>query len=1122
MDQDVASELAQAGADASGYKRGHIIIAAGVIKAHVEQLMTKEGRAKWQLPSRWAKGAGKEEKCTGSAQQEQPILSEKNKEHLKVIVAAMVSDMMPSIQRLVASDPRIQRFSLSNSPRFKEKIINEYKAQLAERRKSQVELLRAAALMSKANVSTQAYRAIRSILCGMGFRNVMPTEKDLGEARNTIEACATEDLQLKGTTDGWFNSPIAVLELDLARRMEMVSAKNTRYESGGRLVGHIGPGMHGWQDVVNCKISLDGRTVTGKQSSTEATMQNFAAGKQGEAHSHRALSLRTIGVWMGKDSRDKCQSNLPECLHELQELAEHGIVFNREKRTFLGQARAFRKLSAHEQQATFGDFGERKYCQVKVNLIFVADMAAQCAVFGHGCAGNHYCAHCMAHEQDRHLPYALITTDEETTLQALAHKYDMHSRTPYAINTRQDHKKVQILTLDGLRNSTAMDAAQRAAAQRSEADKEPEAGDGSSRRPTKKAKKAPVAKSDPDEAVLKKLVGWKQNHRSDCPCCHCVIPKGTCVRVIPKFGFSRPSKFLEEHCPALTAEKCPFCVLHCLMRISETLFNQICQAALSSDKNRSRLIDSMNSALAELGINRSYKQSLVTGKYEKVTFEGHQALALLETSDVHGGKMGIERVLDAMWPGAAVETGVKKAYGTGFVPRTIEVWRQWAVVVKLMNQRFSEKLEKDVVDGEDGFQRFGKECREFIFRFQSMSTVDYSKAYYLHTLLHHAGDFVRELRKMGLTLGMMGNSGVERRHEYGRRATRKALASNGWRNKRVDYATRPNLLAYLTVKEIMMFEYGEDLVSYEMARLCEDGDAATETSSTLLPGRRVDWTVKSLRASLLSADSEKIPTAKSGCASPLLSDAELRQEYEAGPDAPPPSFETSDKKIWGERGKKKAYALIGMKFDGESGVEKFDPDLQGILNNDLPVYFTDDESVAGSEEDDDDFNVNMNSFDFPEYDENDAEFTVREGDEERELREEQLEWMQDSDDNLEGELETRQDAHVRASARLSTRTRRGRRETEAAATVPAAAAAAAAAAQAVAVPTLQAAAEAKAALSQGLPSVTVQVPAAAVPQVRVTFVGSTQCGDGDYGARRPAAATGSTRPRRGRGPGGGH
>jgi hypothetical protein len=1115
MDQDVASEFAQAGADASCFKRGHVIIAAGAIKAHVEQLLTKEGRAKWQLPSRWAKGAGKEETC--STQKEKPMLSEDNKEHLKVIVAALISDMMPSIQRLVASDPRIQRFSLSNSPRFKEQIIKEYKAQLAERRKSEVALLRAASTMSKANVSTQAYRAIRSILVGMGFRNVLPTERDLSEARANIEECAKEDLVLTGTRDGWFVSPTAVLELDLARRMEMVNAKNTRFESGGRLVGHIGPGMHGWQDVVNSKISLDCRTVTRKQCSTEVTMQNFATGRQGEADSHRALSLRTLGIWMGKDSRENVQGNLKDCLHEIQQLADHGIVFNREKGTFLGQAAIFRTLTEQEQQATFGVLGEKKYCPVKVNIIFVGDMAGQCAVIGHGCAGNHYCAHCMAHQEDRHLPYALITTEEDTTLQALAQKYDMHSRTLYAINTRLDHKNVQRLTCEGLRSSTAMDAAARAQAQRSEAEKEREAADGS-RRPAKKAKKAPVAKSDPDEAVLKRLVGWG-SHALDCRCKLCIIPKGTCVRVIPNFGFSRPSDFLKEHCPAITAEKCPFCVLHCNMRVTESLFHQICQAASSSAKD-TRLIDNMNSALAELGINRSYKQSVVTGKYEKVTFEGHQALDLLATDS--NGKMGIERVLEAMWPGAAEDPGVGKAYGTKFVPRTIEVWRQWAVVVKLMTARFSEKLEKDVVDGEDGFQRFGKECREFIFRFQSMSTVDYSKSYYLHTLLHHAGDFMRELRKMGLTLGMMSNSGVERRHEYGRRATRKALASNGWRKKRADYADRPNLLAYLTVKEILMFEYGEDLVSYEMARLCREEDSAG--TRELLPGARVDWQVKSLRASLLSEE-------------------ELRQEYEAGPDAPPPSFETSDTKIWGERGKKKAYAMIGMKFEGESEVKSFDPDLQGILFDGMPVYVTDDESVAGSEEDFDDLNIN--SFEFPEDDEDDSEheYTNLAEDEECELREEQLEWMEE--DQPEGktlalaaghdENDTSGSAAVSraASVRIASRMRgTPSSEAQAAQGSPAQSAMVqAAAAEAVAVLTLQSAAAGQAAPSaaagpaapsQGSQSATVQAAAAVLPFHHFTsptfqFVGSTHRDDEDYGARRPAPPTKSRPPQRGRG-----
>jgi hypothetical protein len=283
--------------------------------------------------------------------------------------------------------------------------------------------------------------------------------------------------------------------------MPSANKKNKKHESGGRAVGFSGPGMHGWQDKWTVKITLDARSITKKTSHTDMSMQTFDEGEAGEAESHRALSLRTLGIWMGKDSKEKVQVNTPDCWKEIQQIADNGLIFNRELQTFLGQAKAFREMSKVEQQAVCRD-GEKKYCPVKIQFVFAADMAAQCAVFGHGCAGNHYCGLCMAHEEDRHLPYILVTTDEETSFQAMAHKYDMHARTLYAINTRLDHKGVQILTADGLRNSTAMDAAAREAAARADMQRGAEANDGS-KRATKRAKKVPVANSEPDEAVLK-------------------------------------------------------------------------------------------------------------------------------------------------------------------------------------------------------------------------------------------------------------------------------------------------------------------------------------------------------------------------------------------------------------------------------------------------------------------------------------------------------------------------------------------------------------------------------------------------------------------------------------------
>jgi len=126
---------------------------------------------------------------------------------------------------------------------------------------------------------------------------------------------------------------------------------------------------------------------------------------------------------------------------------------------------------------------------------------------------------------------------------------------------------------------------------------------------------------------------------------------------------------------------------------------------------------------------------------------------------------------------------------------------------------------------------------------------------------------------------------------------------------------------------------------------------------------------------------------------PLLSVDEVRAEFEAGPNDPPPSFETSNKKIWGERDRTKAFALIGLQCKGEEEPGDFDPDCQSILFDGLPVYVTDDaESVQGSESEED-LQLTINSFDFPEQGEDEDEsFTILEEAEERDLAAEPLEW----------------------------------------------------------------------------------------------------------------------------------
>ena len=381
----------------------------------------------------WGSGTGKRAKKPPPAYTPPLVLSEKNKEHLVIIATSIISDMMPAIQRLVANDPRIQRWSLSNSPRFKEKIIKEYRAELKARRKSDIVLLQAASTLSKHAVSSKSFRAIRHILKDMGVEWVMPTERDLREANKVLENMANLDLDLYATPDGWFASLRQIVEHEMDRLCDMPAERTTREEAGGRSLGHSGPGMHAWQDTIYVKITLDARRITKRCSVTEVMIHVYRKGEQRAKESQKALCMRTVGMWMGKDCRENVVANATTFFQQCQSLQTEGLMFDSSLHMFLGGMEASVKdqTQADGEAASSASSGgpmqadakldgtearlpadekAKRYVHVPVKFWFPADMAAQCAVIGHGCAGHHYCAHCMAHENERHLPYELVTT----------------------------------------------------------------------------------------------------------------------------------------------------------------------------------------------------------------------------------------------------------------------------------------------------------------------------------------------------------------------------------------------------------------------------------------------------------------------------------------------------------------------------------------------------------------------------------------------------------------------------------------------------------------------------------------------------------------------------------------
>jgi hypothetical protein len=279
------------------------------------------------------------------------VLSEENKAHLKIIATSIISDMLPGIQRLVASDDRIMRWNLTASKRLKDKIIRNYRAELKAKRKNEISLLRTTAILAKEAVSTKAFRAIRKVLVDLGLGWALPTERDLTDAKEHMRELAVDDLELYATPDGWFAAVRQVVEHEADRLLQMPAENATRDESGARSIGHAGPGMHNWQEVLSCKITGDARTITKKCSITEFMLHVFRKGEQAAADSQRALAMRTLGMWLGKDSRENVQANATEFFKQCKSLQNEGLVFDRELQTFLGRSKVFSELSEEEKLA---------------------------------------------------------------------------------------------------------------------------------------------------------------------------------------------------------------------------------------------------------------------------------------------------------------------------------------------------------------------------------------------------------------------------------------------------------------------------------------------------------------------------------------------------------------------------------------------------------------------------------------------------------------------------------------------------------------------------------------------------------------------------------------------------
>jgi hypothetical protein len=168
--------------------------------------------------------------------------------------------------------------------------------------------------------------------------NTLPTAGRLAQAKRELMELAVQDLKLTATPDGYRISLKRAVEMEALRLMQMVSTSKNR-ES--RLVNLNPDERLNWQDHFDVKLTFDARRVTKHCAQTEVMIIFLPKGQDGVDRCQKAVHIRTIAVWTGKDSKENVVRNLSDIVKEVAELEADGIVFSRCADSFLGVAESY-------------------------------------------------------------------------------------------------------------------------------------------------------------------------------------------------------------------------------------------------------------------------------------------------------------------------------------------------------------------------------------------------------------------------------------------------------------------------------------------------------------------------------------------------------------------------------------------------------------------------------------------------------------------------------------------------------------------------------------------------------------------------------------------------------------
>ena len=285
------------------------------------------------------------------------------------------------------------------------------------------------------------------------------------------------------------------------------------------------------------------------------------------------------------------------------------------------------------------------------------------------------------------------------------------------------------------------------------------------------------------------------------------------VRVVDQHPIDeRRSEWLDERVQ-LDRRAFVFCGLHAHMRLTEALVKEMFGRAIDTGK-----VAQLRSAFkTHLGMEDKFVRSDKKRGWKKVSFYGYECWRFAEQSD-HHGMSKIERIIREVWgsgnriltdadmlEGLDAKTASNEAHER-FLENYCALWRSFNIVMRMTRQKnHSTELEQ-----------YGALCRDLGARWCLLLPLNRCNTFYLHTLMMHGGDFMQFCLERGLTVGMLENSGAERRHEVGRVQFRKSLSGGGKAYRGMKPSE--NRSAYLTLRGLLIWQYGRDLIAAMVAQ----------------------------------------------------------------------------------------------------------------------------------------------------------------------------------------------------------------------------------------------------------------------------------------------------------------